>query len=410
VTGSSRTIRLATEIDTALLAVPRRIQHLVLLGTVIVIVLFSLPRVPRQYADLSHLTPRISQPAGYGSDTIADMYGAKVVLNDVADMYAKARLEQTPIEASTWTKEESAPYPPAVRLTQAALFAVGEWTGIGFYGLTVLLAALFLAISAWYFVQTRWYLFPLVYLNFSFFADRFVYVQDGSYVVMLTCVMGALVLTRRRHQAAPLLMALATTMKLLPISYARYIWRPARRSPKGGGGMPRRVAWSYAGILIAGLLLPYFVWDNYLDIYRFANERKGNDSLDIASALLFVVPFTLVLWYVEERRGFDAEDRVGWGLVPFAMLAAMLANSGRHLLIALIVPDQRAGRNLAAAIGLALHSLMPGVVRLGSMTYVITCVLCVVLAYELQKIGWSAVLDDIRHPARTLRLLIAGRA
>ena len=128
------------------------------------------------------------------------MYGAKVVLNDVADMYAKARLEQTPIEASTWTKEESAPYPPAVRLTQAAMFAVGEWTGIGFYGLTVLLAALFLATSAWYFLQTRWYLFPLLYLNFSFFADRFVYVQDGSYLVMLTCVMGALVLTRRRHR------------------------------------------------------------------------------------------------------------------------------------------------------------------------------------------------------------------
>ena len=79
-----------------------------------------------------------------------------------------------------------------------------------------------------------------------------------------------------------------------------------------------------------------------------------------------------MLWYVEERRGFDAESRVGWGLVPFAMLAAMLANSGRHLLIALIVPDRRAGRNLAAAIGLALHSLMPGVVRLGSLTYVTT--------------------------------------
>ena len=218
VSGSSRTIRLATELDTALLAVPRRIQHLVLLGTVIVIVLFSLPRVPRQYADLSHLTPRVSRsrPATVRTRS-PDMYGAKVVLNDVADMYAKARLEQTPLEASTWTKEESAPYPPAVRLTQAAMFAVGEWTGIGFYGLTLMLAALFLATSAWYFLQTRWYLFPLLYLNFAFFADRFVYVQDGSYLVMLACVMGALVLTRRRHQAAPLLMALATTMKLLPL-------------------------------------------------------------------------------------------------------------------------------------------------------------------------------------------------
>ena len=71
VSGSSRTIRLATELDTALVAVPRTIQYLVLLGTVIVIVLFSLPRVPRQYAELSHLSTRITQPAGYGSDTIA---------------------------------------------------------------------------------------------------------------------------------------------------------------------------------------------------------------------------------------------------------------------------------------------------------------------------------------------------
>ena len=28
------------------------------------------------------------------------MYGAKVVLNDVGDMYTKARLEQTPLEAA----------------------------------------------------------------------------------------------------------------------------------------------------------------------------------------------------------------------------------------------------------------------------------------------------------------------
>ena len=126
-------------------------------------------------------------------------------------------------------------------------------------------------------------------------------------------------------------------------------------------------------------------------------------------ALLFVVPFTLVLWYVEERRSYDAEDRIGSSLVPFALFAALLANSGRHLLIALIVPDRRAGRNIAAAIGLALHALLPGVVRLGSMTYVMTAMLCVVLAWELRLIGWPVIADDVRNPARTLRLLLAGR-
>ena len=318
-------------------------------------------------------------------------------MNDLRDMYTKARLEQTALEAATWSKEESAPYPPAVRLTQAAMFALGERTGVGFYGLTLLLGSVFLAASAWYFLQTRWYLFPVLYLNFGYFADRFVFVQDGSYLVMLTCVIVALVLARRRHPAAPLLMALATVMKFLPLAYARYLAR-----------MPRRIAWCYAGILAAGLVLPYFVWDNYLQIYQFANERKGNDWLDITGALLLVAPFTLAVWYVEDRLGFDDEDRVGWSLVPFALFTGLLANSGRHLLIALIVPDKRSGRNLAAAAGLTLYSLMPGVIRLGSLVYVMTAVLCAVLAVYLRRIGWQVVRDDIRHPARTLRLLLTS--
>jgi hypothetical protein len=340
----------------------------------------------------------VSQPDTYGPDTIADLYGAKVVLNDISDMYTKARLDQTPLEASTWTKEESAPYPPLMRLTHAAMLAVGEWTGVGFYGLTLALAALFVGGSAWYFLQTRWYLFPLLYLNVSYLTDRFVYVQDGSYLAMLACVMAALVLARRRHRAAPWLMGLATALKLLPLGYLRNLPR-----------LPRRVAWGVLAILVAGLILPFFIWEHYGYIYQFANERKGNDWLDMAGALLLVAPFTLVLWYVEDRRGFEGEDRIGSSLVPFAMLAALLANSGRHLLIALIVPDRRAGRNVAAGVGLALHALLPDVVRLGAMTYVMTAVLCVVLACELQQIGWPTVADDVRHPIRTLRLLIAGR-
>lgn len=327
------------------------------------------------------------------------MYGAKVVLNDVSDMYTKTHLEQTPLEARMWTKEESAPYPPLLRLTHAAMFAAGEWTGIGFYGLTLALAAFFIGASAWYFLQTRWYLFPLLYLNFSYLADRFVYVQDGSYLVMLGCVMAALLLARRRGRGTELLIALATAMKLLPLAYARYVPR-----------MPLRVAGGYAAIVLAGLLLPFFIWSNYGYIYQFANERKGNDWLDVAGALLLVAPVTLALWYVEERHEYSTEDRIGSSLVPFALLASLLANSGRHLLIALIVPDRRASRNIAAAVGLALHALLPGVVRLGAMTYVMTAVLCILLAYELQQIGWPAVRDDVRHPGRTLRLLIAGRA
>jgi hypothetical protein len=218
-------------------------------------------------ADLSRLSLIGAQPATYGPDTIADAYGAKVVLNDISDMYTKAHLDQTLLEAATWTKVASAPYPPAVRLAQAALYVAGEWTDIGLWGWTLILAAAFLAVSAWYFVQTRWYLFPLLYLNFAYLGNQFVYMQDGSYLVMLLCVMAALVLARRRSRRAPPLMAVATAMKLSPMSHARCLMR-----------MPRRVAWAHAGILAAGLILPAFIWDGYTGIYTFATGRKGNDA------------------------------------------------------------------------------------------------------------------------------------
>ena len=89
--------------------------------------------------------------------------------------------------------------------------------------MVLLLAALFVALSLWYFLNTRWYLFPLLYLNFAYFGHRFVYVQDDSYLAMLVVVMIALVLARSRREASHLLMALAITMKLSPAAYAREI-------------------------------------------------------------------------------------------------------------------------------------------------------------------------------------------
>jgi hypothetical protein len=33
-------------------------------------------------------------------------------------------------------------------------------------------------------------------------------------------------------------------------------------------------------------------------------------------------------------------------------------------------------------------------------------VLCFVLAVSLHRIGWRVVADDLRHPSRTLRMLV----
>ena len=158
-----------TAVDRYLLRANRPIQNAVIAATVLHMLVVAIPNVPRAYLDYSRvpLLSGVPQYETYGPDTIGNSYVAKVVLNDPLDMYTKARLEQTPLEKATWTREESAPYPAAALLTAAGLYAIGTATGIGFYGMVVLLAALFIALSLWYFLNTRWYLFPVLYLNFA---------------------------------------------------------------------------------------------------------------------------------------------------------------------------------------------------------------------------------------------------
>ncbi len=384
-------------IDRFLLQVTRPVQYTVIAATVLHMIVVAIPNVPRAYVDYSRvrLLSGVHQYDSYGTDTIGNSYVAKVVLNDPLDMYTKARLEQTPLEKATWTRGASAPYPPASLLTAAGLYAIGAATGIGFYGMVVLLAVLFVVLSLWYFSKTRWYLFPLLYLNFEYFGHRFVYVQDDTYVVMLVVVMIALVLARSRREASHIVMALAITMKLSPAAYARQI--PTMR---------RGTAVIFAAILFCGFVLPYFIWDNYLTIFTFHDQVKGN-IYDTIAAVALVVPFTTVLWYVETRLGFDMEDRVGWSLVPFAMFVGIKMRVARHLLIVLLVPDKRGPRNIAASIGLALHAAAPELFRLGSVLYITTVLLFAFLALYLRRIGWATVRDDARHPLRTLRLLLS---
>lgn len=386
-------------LDQRLLAVPRRIQRLVLAFTVVTMVWVCLPFVPRQYIDFRHLPllGHIPQEETYGTDSLSDSYGARVVLNDISDMYTRERLEQTSLEARTWSKEASAPYPPLVLLAEAWLYALGASMGVGFYGMILGLACLFLALSARYFLNTRWYLFPVLYLNFSYFGYRFVHVQDSTYLVMLVVIMAALWLARGHRTACHVLMAIAITMKLSPVYYSKNVF-----------GMTRRMAMLFVAILFVGLVLPYFIWDNYLYIYRYGMELKGH-WYDALGALVIVVPFAIVLWYVDTRPEFDLEDQVGWGLVPFAMFLALKMNVARHLLVVLLVPDKRGMRNLAAAAGMGIPTLLPSLVRFSSALPITTGLLVLGLVYYLDEVGWNTVRDDFRHPARTARMMLARR-
>ncbi len=384
------------QIDTALLGAPRAAKAAVYGLTIAVMAATAIPHVPRQYVDFRGwpIVGDLQRHETYGTDTIADMYVARVVLNDPFDMYTKAKTPQTPLEAATWTKEASSPYPPAALLAEAGLYAVGEWLGPGFYGAILALAVIFIVGSAIYFLRTRWYLFPALYLNFSYFAERFTWVQDGTYLILLVVLLAAGFLARRGSALCHALVALAIAMKLSPLYYTLNITR-----------MPRRDAVRFAGIVIAGLVLPYFVWENYLYIYQYGAELKG-DWDNAAAALAVVIPFSVVLRYVETRRPLDWEDRIGWGLVPFALLLALKMNAARHFLIMLLVPDKRGGRNLAAAAGLAVPAIFP--VPFNSALAGAALVLVAVLAHDISLIGWERVRADLRSPGRTLREMARG--
>jgi hypothetical protein len=378
-------------LDQALLRAPRAVRTGALVLTIVVMAATAFPHVPRQVVDFRGvpILSGLQRHDTYGRDTIGDGYEARVVLNDWRDMYTKTRLEMTPLEAATWPKEACAPYPPAVLLAEAGLYALGTWLGIGFYGSMLTLAIVFVAVSARYFLKTRWYLFPALYLNFVFFAERFAYVQDCSYLVVLTVVMAALHLARSGHTASHALVALATAMKLSPLYYVCNL-----------GNMRLRDRLVYITIIVAGFVLPYFVWENYLYIFQYSAELKG-DWDNAAGAVLVVAPFALVLRYVETRLPFDWEDRVGWGLVPFALLLALKMNVARHLLIVLLVPDKRGIRNIAAAIGLAVPVIF-GVPFNSSLGFA-ALVLVTGLTYYLREIGWKRVRLDLRTPLETLQ-------
>jgi hypothetical protein len=394
-----RLFRVAEDLDARLLSVSRRTERLAIALTFVVIAFVGIRNVPRAYIDFESipLLRHVPQYETYGPDTISDMYGAKVVLNSVGDMYTRELLEQTPLEARTWTKEEAAPYLPATLLIEAGLYAVGERTGVGFYGMILALAVLFLATSAYYCLHTRWYMFPVLYLNFSYLGWRFFYVQDDSYLIMLTVVMGALFLARRGRQSAHALMAVAVALKLSPLYYVKNLT-----------AMSRGMAALFLTILAAGLLLPVFIWDNYLYIYRFHGAAKGGTSETVA-AVLIAIPFAVVLWYVETRLKFDMEDRVGWGLVPFAMFLGLKMNTARHLVLMLLVPDKRGVRNIAAGVGLALPALLPDLIRVNSALLISTGVLVVGLVYYLDVIGWDVVRADARQPAKTWAMMLGRR-
>jgi hypothetical protein len=304
---------------------------------------------------------------------------------------------QTPLEAQTWTREASAPYPPVGLLVEAAIYWVGEKTGVGFYGLMLCLAGIFVVQAALYCFTTRWYVFPLLGVSGLYFGYRFTYVQDCTYLILLVAVMAALELAKRRASAAHLLMAFAIAVKVSPLYYAM--------------NLPRMRPWAatvFVAALVAGFVLPYFILDNYLYIFTFQNEIKGG-GWRMVGALVVSLPFAILLAYVSVRRGFDLEDRIGWGVLPLAILLAFNLNVARHVLVVLLVPDKRATRTAAAAVAMTLHYASFGLVGLNATLPICVALLYAILVYEVRQLTRPQVQSDLKNPMRTLRMILAQR-
>jgi len=221
-------------------------------------------------------------------------------------------------------------------------------------------------------------------------------VQDDSYLIMLVIVMAALALARAGRRGSHVLMAIAIITKLSPFYYLKEVAR-----------MPRVAAAAVIAIVCAGLLLPYVIWPNYLYIFRFHAEGHGAYWTNTLAAGSVVAAFSVALAYVEARLPFDLEDRIGWSMVPVAMLLALTMNAARHLLLVLLVPDKRVMRNLAGAAALWLRYVLAAHVPFGAVVYFAVVFLWFAVGGYLSRIGWTTIRDDLRHPARTARL-IAG--
>jgi hypothetical protein len=151
--------RLADAIDAWLMAASGWLKAVVIGVTLASMAATVVTKVPRSFLDYARwpVFSGVSQPETFGTDTIADAYEARVIRHDIRDMYTKAHTDQTPLEAATWSKSASSPYPPLTLLALAALAAGGDVAGIGLYGAVSGLAVVFLGLSLVYFLRTRWY-------------------------------------------------------------------------------------------------------------------------------------------------------------------------------------------------------------------------------------------------------------
>lgn len=335
--------------DAWLLARPWSARLVVLALTLAFAVTARLAYVPQAYLDLGAL----NRGSDYGCDYYSDTYGARTVYNHPLDMYTRRLTEQTHAE-TYWTKRAVAPYPPFELLLLAGAHALGRATGIQLYGVLMALDAVLLAVVLGYSLRRRWYLFPLVELN-VFLAYRFWGIGSCNGLLVMLCLMLGVALARSRPVAGCLLGVFAVCLKFTPVFFLTNFLRFRRRTALAAGVL-----------LLAGFVLPLFVFENYQYIYTFHATRdiapivsalgalglRGAHTATLAAVLGWIMPltlsglFSLVLLYAQYKLDFTWEDRLGWAAVPFSLLFSLRMLSMRTLFEAMALPDRRVTRSL----------------------------------------------------------------
>ena len=165
------------------------------------------------------------QPATYGPDTIADIYGARVVLNDVSGAprggrrrssrdVDEGRIRAVSAGGAPDTGGDVRPRRAPARALRSTLILAAVFRGIGLAFPPDPLVSVPAAVSE----------FRVLRRPLRLRSGRLVF-------VMLACVMAALLLARGgRRRIATLLIAVATAMKLLPCTTCA---RGCRVPPRG---------------------------------------------------------------------------------------------------------------------------------------------------------------------------------
>ncbi|MEM3342578.1 MAG: hypothetical protein QW728_07785 [Thermoplasmata archaeon] len=280
-------------------------------------------------------------------DFAADTYESRVFLNDYRDAYTKTQIEPRWPENSYFAKPECAPYPPVLLVVLSAIYYGMGGDAVDFYYFSIafeFITALVLLLYC--LMEDRIVPFICYYLNpvsIWFFG----YFWHFTMTIFLFFIFSGMTLYRAGFKRAGMFFAgTAIAAKLFNIFLlaqhrVKWIW----------------LTWS---AVILGLVVPYFIFDNYLSIFTFHSQRglrflmdsftfTGGKYLAIGLiALLYIgtIGVCLMIKRLEILRNYNTLEIMAGSMLPFAFLMGIQVASNYYILMAMMLPTREVRRNI----------------------------------------------------------------